>query len=335
MSAAGALDPALRCVDSDAVLAVFRGHRAPVRAVDEHPRSALFATASDDGHVRVFRRGGELVWSRRLADAAYSVRFSPDGALLAACGSDLAVVLLAVADGAVVRLLEGHSGPVFDVAFSPTGRTLLSCGGDHMVRVWRVATGVQVRRLDAHADVVQAVAFSLDGRRAASGGRYAVVRLWCAERWAVVRELPTRGEVFGLLFTPDAARLVATLESRVAVWDVDSGRECCSVPGGTAAIGRALSMSCFGDRLAIASSLSGTVRVLDARALVDYERLPPVAVARASAEAEARVPVDLLARLPAISRACLTRMAFSRLPREARVGTASALLGTSVELLRP
>ena len=95
----------------------------------------------------------------------------------------------------------------------------------------------------------------------------------------------------------------------------------------TAAIERTLSMSCFGDSLA---SLSGTVRALDASALVDYERLPPVAVARASVEAEARVPLGLLARLPATSRACLMH-----LPREARVRAASALLGASVELLRP
>jgi WD40 repeat protein len=63
------------------------------------------------------------------------VAFSPDGRLLASCGSDNTVRLWDPATGTQQRILTGHTGSVHGVAFSPDGRLLASCG-DKTVRLW-------------------------------------------------------------------------------------------------------------------------------------------------------------------------------------------------------
>jgi WD40 repeat protein len=62
------------------------------------------------------------------------------------------VRLWRVADGRLLRTLEGHTGSVQSVAFSPDGQTLASGSWDNTVRLWRVADGRLLRTLEGHTD---------------------------------------------------------------------------------------------------------------------------------------------------------------------------------------
>jgi WD40 repeat protein len=79
------------------------------------------------------------------------------------------VRLWRVADGRLLRTLEGHTGSVESVAFSPDGQTLASGSEDHTVRLWRVSDGALLRTLEGHTGSVWSVAFSPDGQTLASG----------------------------------------------------------------------------------------------------------------------------------------------------------------------
>ena len=64
--------------------------------------------------------------------------FSPDGRLLASCGSgeERTVRPWGPATGEHRRTLTGHTGAVFGVAFSLDGRLLTSCSGAKTIRLW-------------------------------------------------------------------------------------------------------------------------------------------------------------------------------------------------------
>jgi WD40 repeat protein len=326
-------EPAVVRLATQQVVAVLRGHGSDVRSIDEHPSGAYFATGCWDSKVRLFDRAGALLWTKDHADWVAVVEFSPDGALLASCSGDKTIRLWSVPDGAMVRQLNGHTDYVYAVAFSPDGQTLLSGGYDSTARVWRVATGEQMRQLDGGGGVTT-VAFSFDGLWAATGCYTGddSVRLWSTASWDLVRTLLPGSWVWGVLFTPDSRKVVVE-SNNISVWDVATGQKGFTVAGGTVNVGKCLSVTPLGDRLAAASNSLKTVRVFDSSSLVDVARIPVSALSRASASAWSRVPTREAERLSSTGKACLPLEVFRRMRGEARRGIEGALAGEAVEFL--
>ncbi len=109
----------------------------PIRKLVASPTDpALFATAGDDGIIRLWRLTPDLT-------------FEP------------------------VREFGAHAGAIFALAFSPGGRMLASGGGTpeaRDVRLWDVHNGRELAALDLFEQGVFELAFSPDGRWLAAGG---------------------------------------------------------------------------------------------------------------------------------------------------------------------
>jgi WD domain, G-beta repeat len=115
--------------------------------------------------------------------------FSPDGRLVALCGSDAKVIhLIEIATGKERFLLAEHPEPVFRLAFSPGGQTLASGCVAGVVRFWNVASGAALRTLPARDGRVHSLAFSPDGKNLAVGGADSQILVWDAE--ALVHRVP-------------------------------------------------------------------------------------------------------------------------------------------------
>ena len=156
-----------------------------------------------------------------LSPFVSGVAFSPDGRLLASCGSDDVVRLWDPVTGAERRTLTGHTGRVNGVAFSPDGRLLASCGDDDVVRLWDLATGAEQRTLTGHTGRVNGVAFSPDGRLLASWGDE-TVQLWDPATGGHQRTLTGHsGAANGVAFSPDG-RLLAICgdDKAVRFWEL-------------------------------------------------------------------------------------------------------------------
>ena len=72
------------------------------------------------------------------AKAVTSVRFSPDGALLASASADRTIRVWRVADGTCALVLLGHEKGCSDVCWSACGRYLASASDDKNLHLWRV-----------------------------------------------------------------------------------------------------------------------------------------------------------------------------------------------------
>ena len=169
------------------------GHEGTVFGISFSPGAGgiRIATAGEDGTVRAWEvsaEGGQEVW--RWAGGgdqggelpppregmARSVCWNEDGSRVASGWGDFAVRVLDAADGSLVRVMHGHTGPVVSVAWK--GNLLASAGWDCHVKVREAGTGTLVRLFQGHSNWVVSLAWSPDGRRLASGSWDSILKLW-------------------------------------------------------------------------------------------------------------------------------------------------------------
>lgn len=187
----------------------------PRAAIDYSARSDLFALASYDGQILVWRasNGQLLTTLRGPSNEVQVLRFSPDGRTLASFTKSVGVRLWDV--------VESREGPApiflatraYDLAFSPDGQLLAAADSNNAIELWNAATRESLATLTGHAEPAVNLAFSPDGRTLASASDDGTVKLWSL---AARRELATlfRGEPLAYLqFAPDGRTLIGTSAS--------------------------------------------------------------------------------------------------------------------------
>jgi WD40 repeat protein len=168
--------------------------------------------------------------------------------------------------GGTVRLLKGHTGPVWGVAFSADGKLAVSASVDRTARVWSVADGQEVVCIKSERGIIMAASFSPDGMRLlgvdrdSHGGKEGAVRIWDLKDGKLLRELVEyQKDVGDAAFTPDG-KFVLVGGTVVRLLDVETGKEVRQFQG---ARGRDLTFSPDGKRFALRVPGAPTFRVWD------------------------------------------------------------------------
>jgi WD40 repeat protein len=107
-----------------------------------------------------------------------SLKFSPDGAVMASGGEKGEIRLWDIKKGSCIRSLREHKGDVKALDYSPNGRYLASAGEDRVVRLWDTTTYKCIRMLSGHTSTVNSLCFSRDGAYCASGSSDIMIRVW-------------------------------------------------------------------------------------------------------------------------------------------------------------
>jgi WD40 repeat protein len=184
-------------------------------------------------------------------------------------------------EGAVARLgslryrLAGSSS--YSVALSPDGK-MLAVGASagltgSSITLFEANTGRVLRRLPGHAHVVRGLAFSPDGKLLASGGGDGRVALWDLQSGRELWRVESGGD--SLAFFPDGKVLAAEEGRGVRLFDVNPVRRGLLLEGHT---DRVMAVAVAPDGKSLASAaMDGTVRVWDAAAGKERLRLntPP------------------------------------------------------------
>jgi WD40 repeat protein len=152
---------------------------------------------------------------------AFTVAYSPDGALLASGGWDGTVRVWNRTDGAEISVLTGHAGPVRAVAFSPHGPLLASCGRDRTIRLWDTTAYTSAGVLRGHGGAVVSLAFHPEGRLLASADDEGTIRLWNTLDGSTLDELAV--DARSLAFSPDGGLLAtAGRAGQIRLWRFDT-----------------------------------------------------------------------------------------------------------------
>lgn len=157
------------------------GHIGPNTAATVPCKTLTIADTQQDAQMK-----GSLQVLHRLAghqDRAWSVAWSPGGALIASCGGDKTVrVWGREGDGWVCRsvLADAHQRTVRNVAWSPCGTRLASASFDATTCVWSRRDGdfEVTATLEGHENEVKGVAWAPSGNLLATCSRDKSVWIW-------------------------------------------------------------------------------------------------------------------------------------------------------------
>jgi small GTP-binding protein len=197
-------------------------------------------------------------------DASVDVyAFSPDGKRALTSSSDGTVRLWDLETGRCLRVLQGHTSPIYRVAWSVDQRRALSGSDDKTVRLWDVETGRCLHVLKGHTGGVNWVAWSTDERCALSGGDDKTVRLWDLETGRCLRVLEGHTDrLWSVVWSVDQRRaLSGSGDKTVRLWDLETGR-CLRVLEGHTDVVRRVAWSAD-ERRALSTANDRTLRLWD------------------------------------------------------------------------
>ncbi|MGE3309939.1 MAG: c-type cytochrome domain-containing protein [Limisphaerales bacterium] len=204
-----------------------------VNAIAFSPDGKLLATGggepSRSGEIKLWNvTDGTLL--RDLgsvhSDCVLALAFSPRGEFLASGGADRFARISEVADGRLLRNLEGHSHHVMAVAWLAHGGVLASAGAEGVVKIWNAHTGERLKNVDGFGKEVtglRAVGSTAQFVAVGGGGQGRVIR----ENGEKVRDLPgTQAYLLGLATPRDGHwAAVAADDGVLRIWDLSEGKE--------------------------------------------------------------------------------------------------------------
>lgn len=166
----------------------------------------------------------------------FDLKFSPDGQLLAAGGTDGRVHIWEVATGRKKFLLTGHTGWIRTLCFSDDGKYIATGSGDRTIRIWDVISGECLYILTGHQDIIWLVYFAPNSSIVASIDRLRVINVWWLKREQPVFSVKIADlTIWNGTLDLSKGRLVTASPQGIVVRSLwQRGQRRLSIPAGTA-----------------------------------------------------------------------------------------------------
>jgi len=195
----------------------FTDHTAAILDVDWRD-DETFATCSTDKMIHVCNVGEEKPQARLSGhtDEVNSIKWSPDGSLLASCSDDFTAKIWNHSQGSTpLQSLDEHTNAIYQIKWQPPTTTgakssmLATASFDSTVRLWDAETGKSLQTLTDHERHVYSVAFSPNGRYLASGSMDYTLRIWDVNLGKCVRKYKGGGGIYEVCWNKDGDKVAA------------------------------------------------------------------------------------------------------------------------------
>ncbi len=261
--ASGGYDGTLRLWSpvTGAALAVIEAGGGWVDDVAFNRDGSILASATRDGVLRLWdlASGASVAAVDAHPGGVSAVKWSPDGSLIATAGRDGRLRLWRD-DLTPVLDIPAHGDVIYDLAWNPVDGTLATASWDD-VGVWSAADGRPLHTLTGVDRRVYHVAWNPDGTVMATVNWDSTVRLWDVAAETVIASQPEHMDVIVWVGWDHDEVRAATLDGRLLIWQVPSGRW---IGGGTVETDAglpSLATNASGTRT-FAIDAGGTVRIM-------------------------------------------------------------------------
>ncbi|PBP21521.1 WD domain-containing protein [Diplocarpon rosae] len=162
----------------------------------------------------------------KVSDDILSVRFSPDGRLLAIALLDNTVKVFFVDSLKLFLNLYGHKLPVLSMDISFDSKLIVTCSADKNVRLWGLEFGDCHKAFFAHQDSILQVLFvphnqDGNGHHFFSSSKDKLIRYWDGDKFEQIQRLDGHhGEIWALAVSKTGKFLVsASHDKSIRVWE--------------------------------------------------------------------------------------------------------------------
>lgn len=162
------------------ILAARSADGVTVYAVAFAPDGRTFATAGDDGIVKIWTLDPLQCVSELCGhtDVACGLAFTPDSLELASASFDGMVVIWDLVSQRVKQTMRGDAGRLYAVCYSHDGKQIAVGAESAAIQIWDVESANLIRVLGEHTGAVQYLCLGPDGSLLASGSKDGTVKLW-------------------------------------------------------------------------------------------------------------------------------------------------------------
>lgn len=180
----------------------------------------------------------------------FSVRFSPDGNLLASGGADGTVQIRNLATGQLIHKFPRQRQSIVQIRFSPDGRQLAAQSVDGATHLWNPITGDHIRPISGFSG---SVCFSPDGTEVLMGGR-SISSMYVCDARTGKRLRQFASTTTNSMFCQDGKKIISF--SPVELRDARTGKLEHTFPGRASAIacgpdGNTLAIGEYGGKLSL------------------------------------------------------------------------------------
>ncbi len=211
-------------------------HRSWVTSVRFSPDGRMIASASADATVKLWGRDGTLLKTIQGHSDGVNDLSFSPDSQIIASASTDKTIKLWSRDGTLLKTLQGHRGSVSSVSFSPDGQTIASGSDDKTIKLWS-RSGTLLRTLQGHIGGINSVSFSPDSQTLVSTGDEGTIKLWSKDGQLLKTLQGHTDEVAGASFSPDGQKIAsASADGTIKLWNVTSGKLLLTLTGHTAGV---------------------------------------------------------------------------------------------------